>query len=422
MSDHFPSSFNCPACQRHHHLFDAEKTQMYVCGKCHTVIEAGPRGLFAAYKLHRPKGKPKLQTWQRGTLNGHAYTVIAVAERYEVNTPYSWFEYTLLRDNDHQLAYLSSYDGHWNFLEPLPDHQLPQPASKGGATGLTVNDRFFERFSAYKANYRYAEGEFHWLDNLQKSKHCEEFIRPPQLLAEEREADYQQQKDYYLGTYIQREEISQSFLKGGYLPAPVGVAPAQPARFNVDAQRFLKGTLVFCILALIIQTVYSFNSKKVPVFSDRIYLDTANVSKPVVSPSFKLEGKTSNLEVQLETDVDNSWCEVEVNLVNEQTGKETAFVVGAEFYSGVSEGESWSEGSRMQKEFVCSVPEGSYHFVTTFSKGDDRRPVNIGLTAWWDVPSWWNAVLLSVLMTIVAVIIWAIRRSFEARRWAGSNL
>lgn len=395
---------------------------MYVCGKCHSVIEVGPRGLFMAYKLHRPKGKPLLQTWQRGTLKGHAYTVIAVAERYEVNTPYSWFEYTLLRDDDHRLAFLSGYDGHWNFLEPLPESQSPQPANRGDATGLTVNDVFFERFSAYNASYRYAEGEFHWLDNLRQSKPCEEFIHPPQLLAIEKEADYQQEKDYFLGTYVQPEEISQAFLKGGFLPAPVGVAPAQPARFDVDARRFMKGTLVFCILALIIQTVYSFNSKKVPVFSDRIYMDTANVSKPIISPSFKLEGKTSNLEVQLETDVDNSWCEVEVNLVNEQTGKETAFVVGAEFYSGVSDGESWSEGSRMQKEFVCSVPEGSYHFVTTFSKADDHKPVNIGLTAWWDVPTWWNAVLLSVLMTIVAIVIWAIRRSFEARRWAGSNL
>ncbi|MBC9914272.1 DUF4178 domain-containing protein [Chitinophaga varians] len=421
MSVQFSPELICPSCQQSHHVFDAEKALMYVCGNCYAVIEVGPRAIHSSYTLHRPKRTPLLRTGMRGVLKEHAYTIITVAERYETNTDYYWFEYTLMRDHDRKLAFLSTYDSHWNFLEPLSGADLPKPASNGDVTGLSWQGGFFERFSKYRAKYNYIDGELHWQSNLRKGLDCVEYICPPRLLAVETNPYDQREKDYFGGTYTLPEEVSNAFLNGAAMPPRIGIAPAQPAK-GIDPQRFLKGTLVFCVLALVIQIMYAFNSKKVPVFNERIYMDTSNVNKPVISPSFKLEGGTSNMEVQLETDVDNSWCEVEVNLVNEQSGKETAFVIGAEYYSGVSDGERWSEGDRMQKEFVCSVPAGTYHFVTTFSKDTNGPPVSIGLTAWWDVPSLWNAVLLSIVMALVAIVIWAIRRSFESRRWEGSNL
>ncbi len=395
---------------------------MYVCGNCYAVIEAGSKAIHSPYSLNKPKGKPLLPLGAKGVLKDKHYTVIAVAERYELNTAYYWFEYTLMREGDHEVAFLSTYDGHWLLLEPVSGSALPKATFTPTQEGMTWDSVFFERFSRYKAKYNYASGEFHWHANLRKGVECVEYICPPRLLAVEVDPSDPAGKDVFGGEYILPSAVSKAFLNGKAMPPREGVAPAQPSWITINPRRFLIGTLVFCILALIIQTVYSFSRKQLPVFNERMFMDTTNINKPIVSPSFKLEGGTSNMEVQLETDVDNSWCEVEVNLVNEQTGKETAFVVGAEYYSGVSEGERWSEGSHTQKEFVCSVPSGSYHFVTTFSKDTNGPPVSLGLTVWWDVPSWWNAVVVSMTMALVAIGIWLLHRSFEAKRWAGSNV
>ncbi|WP_177192364.1 DUF4178 domain-containing protein [Chitinophaga arvensicola] len=362
-----------------------------------------------------------LRVGLHGILKGRNYRLIAVAERYEVNTSYYWFEYTLM-DDEGELAFLSTYDGHWNLLKPVPTSVLPTLATNPNQPGVSWEEDQFERFSRYVAKYNYASGEFQWESNLRKGVDCVEYICPPRLLAVEINTNGPGETDIFGGEYILPGDVSKAFLNGEALPKPVGIAPAQPPRWNIDARRFLIGTLVFCVLALIIQTMYVYSRKQQPVFSERLQMDTGNVNKPLISPSFRLEGQTSNMEVQLVADVNNSWCEVEVNLVNEQTGKETAFVVGTEYYSGVSEGESWSEGSRLQKEFVCSVAPGNYHFVTTFSKDSNAPSVSLDLTVWWDVPTWWNAVIVSLVMTLIAVVIQFVQRSFEAERWAGSNV
>lgn len=390
---------------------------MYVCGNCNAVLKAGHSAILTDYSLHASKGIAMLQVGLKGTLRGTSYTVIAVAERFEVNTSYYWFEYTLMQDDNHETVFLSSYEGHWNLLKPLAAGAL---AASTNQANLTWESKTYKRFSHYRAQYHYASGELHWFSNLRKSMVCAEFICPPYLLAVE--VNHSSETDIFAGEYIQPKEISKAFLFGDSLPKPIGIAPAQPSKIKIKSNRFLTGTLIFCVLVLIIQTLYVRQRKEIAVFSDRTYMDTSNMNKPVVSPSFKLEGSTSNMEVELNTDLNNNWCEVEVNLVNEQTGKETAFVVAAEHYSGVSEGESWSEGSRTQKEFVCGVQPGSYHFVTTFNKSPNTPPISIGLIVWWDVPTWWNAVLVALIMFVTAMVIRFAESIFEAQRWEGSNL
>ena len=422
MNPTIPPVFNCPSCHQLHHVFDPEKTEIYVCGHCYAVIKGEHGKIHRDYTLGAPRGESLLPLGSQGVLKGIDYTIITIAERYEVNTDYYWFEYTLMQNDNRELAFLSTYDGHWNLLKQIPNSELPELVNEPNQPDVTWKSKHFELFSRYSARYYYASGEFHWSDNLRKGMNCVEFICPPHLLAVEYNKTVSGEADIFIGEYILSKEVSMAFLHDNSLPKPFGIAPAQPPRLKIDSNRFLTGALIFCILVLIIQSVYVFSRKQLPVFSARLYADTSSINKPAISPSFKLEGSMSNMEVQLETDVDNSWCEVDVNLVNEQTGEETAFVVGAEYYSGVSEGESWNEGSRRQDEFVCSVPPGSYHFVTTFNKDVYSSPVSLGLIVWWDVPTWWNAVIVSLVMAFVAMVILFIQRSFEAQRWAGSNV
>ncbi|NSL85746.1 DUF4178 domain-containing protein [Chitinophaga sp. Mgbs1] len=414
------SELTCPSCRQVHHLSDIARTEMYVCGNCHSVLHTGPGTLHTAYALNAPKGKPLLTPGTQGILKGRRYTVIAVTEKFETGAiPYYWFEYILLDDN-HELAYLSFYEGHWNLLKPLTGTPAQTLRRQVSQPSVTWDGQTLKRFSRYQARYHYASGEFYWTDNLRKGTHCLEYICPPKLIAVEYDKGNPEDWDVFGGEYIYPREVSKAFFKGARMPVRKGIAPAQP--FSIDLWRFFVGGIIFCFLIFLIQQFYSHRSQSLQVLKEYIVADTSNTGKPIISPSFKVSGKNSNLTTLLETDLDNSWCEAEVTLVNEQTGKETAFVLGAEYYNGISEGEAWNEGSRWQEEFICSVAPGSYHFVTIFSKETNGRPVSLTLTAWWDMPSWWNAGFIAMTMGIIALIIRAADYFFELRRWHSSNV
>lgn len=415
-------SITCPGCNRKQVLFDAAKVVSYVCGNCNAVLKNTAFGFEKLYNLHSPKRSQLIPLGTTGQLRGQQYTVIAYGERFEVGTAWYWAEYTLKAENSHEIAFLSTYEGHWNLLSPTNTDQQSNNAKQSGEKTICFKGEDYERFSVYQAKYNYASGEFQWDADFTSQVKCVEFICPPQLIAMEYDPKNYQEADMFQGNYIPHKEIRQAFPVTATMKKPVGIAPAQPFYGNIEPRRFLIGTLVFCVLALLIQLVYSSYRRQVEVFHENITIDTSTADKPRVTPSFKLEGSMSNMQVEINSNVSNNWCETEINLVNEQTGKETNFVVGASYYYGYAEGESWSEGDPRQKEFICSVAPGTYHFVVTPTKEATAVPVDITLTVFWDIPSFWNAGLLCCILAAIAVAIYFLGRRFEEGRWEESNV
>ncbi|MFY0254560.1 DUF4178 domain-containing protein [Chitinophaga sp. 30R24] len=418
-----PAIFNCLTCGEQHVLFNASSTVVYVCGQCNGVITQNANGWHSTSVLKPAKGKLLITPGATGVLRGKQYIVVTATERYETASTDYWTEYTLMRKEDHALAFLSTYNGHWNLMEPLEEKMLPTDLIENPDQPTVVwNGKKFERFSRYYAKYQYANGEFHWENNMQRGVQCVEYIHPPYLLVIEYEKKAGGEKDIFGGEYISRKEVSDAFCNGITLPARTGVAPAQPFPLPAEPRRFLVGTLVFCILAFIIQSIYNHHQEQRQVFSQQFFIDDSTANKPIVTPSFTLNDRTSNMEVTINSDVNNNWCEAAISLVNEQNGKEAAFEVGASYYSGVSDGDYWSEGEKVQKEFVCSVPPGTYHFVITPTKEATGPPVSFNIIVYWDVPTFWNAVVLSLVLAVLAAVLYWAKRSFEQQRWEESNV
>src|SRR5256884_3399665 len=65
--------------------------------------------------------------------------------------------------------------------------------------------------------------------------------------------------------------------------------------------------------------------------------------------------------------VDNSWLALDGDFVNEDTGLIQAFELPIEYYHGVEDGESWSEGSHSNDTYVSALPEGKY------TRSEERR-------------------------------------------------
>jgi hypothetical protein len=70
----------------------------------------------------------------------------------------------------------------------------------------------------------------------------------------------------------------------------------------------------------------------------------------------------------LYSNVDNSWANVELSLINEKTNETEYTSKDIEEYHGYEDGESWSEGSKNEEFNFCGVAPGKYHFTISAQK------------------------------------------------------
>src|SRR5262249_57728788 len=77
------------------------------------------------------------------------------------------------------------------------------------------------------------------------------------------------------------------------------------------------------------------------------------------SAPFELKG-WRNIRVTAVSPVENSWVGVEGALVNEETGLVQIFDLPIEYYHGVEDGESWSEGGKEAHVYLSALPPRPY--------------------------------------------------------------
>jgi hypothetical protein len=141
-----------------------------------------------------------------------------------------------------------------------------------------------------------------------------------------------------------------------------------------------------------------------------------------VTREFTLGGRTSNVEVTINTDLENGWAYFSLALVNEVAG--TAFDFGREvsYYHGVDQGESWSEGSRRDRVRIPSVPPGVYYLrVAPELPPDATRRVGYELAVRRDVPAWPYFGIVLLLLALPPVFAATRVAAFESARWAESD-
>jgi hypothetical protein len=138
------------------------------------------------------------------------------------------------------------------------------------------------------------------------------------------------------------------------------------------------------------------------------------------SDKFQLEGGR-NVAVALDANVYNNWCYAAVDLVHEATGQVVSVDANLEFYAGVDDGESWSEGSHTSEQVIAPVPSGDYVLRVEAQhggSGDIRLRVRVHQGVFRGLWFWLGFVVLVVPFTVIG---WRAAR-FRAKRWQNSNL
>ncbi|RXM51894.1 DUF4178 domain-containing protein [Chryseobacterium sp. CH25] len=352
----------CPHCGANNNEMAIDfAIEEFICSHCNNLVTIGQSTQRKIVK--KPVENVVLEVGRKGILYGTEYWVInIVIKKYGSDT--FWREYSL-KDRAGNNVYLSESDGHWVLLRPV-DFAFKEFKYYAEANGK--NYRWFE---TTPCTVYAATGFFE--DKLQFGLATyKEYVNGTEMISRE---EYGKSVQFFKGNHISRFEIKKAF-GATEMPYRTGTGIVQPFYFNVKQCTNIMAitALLICILQLYVVTSRSNQT----IFEQRINF-TDVTDKEVVSKSFTLSGGSAPLQVYASSNVDNSWANVGLSLVNEKTNEVIYASKDIEQYSGYEDGESWSEGSQTEEFNLCGIPGGTYHFLISAEKeGGAKDPFKSG--------------------------------------------
>ena len=248
--------------------------------------------------------------------------------------------------------------------------------------------------------------------------------------------------NWSLGDYRTPGEIKRAFgVKT--LPPPKGIAPNQPFRHKSVYYAWA----VFCGLAIVFNMYFALGGDSNQVFQ-RSYVIPATTmvdpgmtdpasplplpSEPATTPPPSPPAWTNfesqleivanrNIRVSLNSPVDNSWLEVDGDLFNEETGLVQSFSAQLEYYQGVEDGESWSEGEKSTEIFLSALPAGKYTLRLEAQRQSSNLPTTLGLKIDQGHRRPRYLFVLLLVLSIVPGLVWIWQLMFERMRWTESD-
>lgn len=224
--------------------------------------------------------------------------------------------------------------------------------------------------------------------------------------------------NWSLGTYIKKEEVQKAFgVKN--LPKPWNVAPNQP----YEGGGLIKyGFLLLGILLIVGIFMIPFTGFSSTRLNQEVLLQpmkSATASQVIFSQPFELEG-SENVQITAAAPVSNSWAELNIDLVKEGNNDVESVLIPIEYYYGVSGGESWREGGKVEDATISAVPEGKYTLRIEGVWKDWTKPLPVRVIIKQNVTRGVNFILAFIFLAIGPIIGLFKKFAFESRRWSES--
>ncbi|RZJ52816.1 MAG: DUF4178 domain-containing protein [Flavobacterium sp.] len=400
----------CYSCNTETELEVGFEVVNFVCPKCQSIYIADGNGQFRRRSQYKKYDFDyPLHIGDVGFLKGSNYKVTGILKK-NVHPNFSWTEF-ILQNDAKEFLYLSLSNGHWMMLTEMEEtfdlKSLPNY--------LEYKNEDYNIFEYSDVEIIGAQGFFDFPLPDNKLIKLIEYIKPPYIISIER---IEKTETFFYGEYVKKDVIKKAFKKTS-VPYKFGVNMIQPFMFNVR-----NTAVIFCLFALLIITsnwyIYKDQTEQ-NVFNRSIKFTEFN-NKEVTSPSFTLNGASAPLTIGISTGVDNSWANVNVALINEETNDEINANKDIEYYHGYSDGESWVEGSQSEKFNICGVKGGKYHLLITPMKApEDIANSEMQVNVVWNQPSNRNVWFVILFMAGVFAVIYFFNYHFEKSRWAESS-
>jgi hypothetical protein len=418
-------ALSCPNCGAAVELRAAGQTVAVACSQCLSVLDASTPALRVLQKVReRERVAPLIPLGTKGNFHGVEWEVLGFQTReIEVDgVPYEWREYVLLGRKD-GFRYLTEYNGHWNWVTPVDE--WPQMGSGFGHKTARFRRETYKHFQSARARTTYVFGEFPWVAQVGDLAETADYVSPPRILSSETTAG---ETTWSVGEYTPGPVIWRAFQLKGEAPPPRGVFANQPsphaARAKARWGQFVALAAILVGMALLSPILMS--NKQ--VFQGRyVAMPGARGEQSFVTGEFDLDGRITNVEIDINTDIDNNWAYFDVALIETNSGR--AWNLGREvsYYHGVDSDGGWSEGGRRDRVLVPSIPAGRYYLrvepevnasPSTFSR---PAPVKYTIAVRRDVPAYWIYPVALVLLALPPAFSIMRHWGFETSRWQESD-
>ncbi|HEX7580066.1 MAG TPA: DUF4178 domain-containing protein, partial [Thermoanaerobaculia bacterium] len=418
-------------------LRDPVGTKSMACTYCGSILwakddgkDAGKFGVLE--KMAEPPFVPDVPLGTEGVLEGRKVVVLgALRKACEVDgTWYYWKEYLLKEGATEAYLWLVESNGHWSFVVPVAAGKVSEVGRSA-----TYEGKKYKHFQKAEAVVEAVLGEFYWQVRKGETTTASDYIAPPRILSEEisgAEATWSE------GTYLQKETIEQAFSLKTPLPSPEGVGANQPWPRADESRAVTRIAGILALVTTVIFVVFTITFPRQIVFDmqqtienpmSSVWGDTSAADgkapektedKVFLSEPFEIP-HSGNIEAHIDAPTDNTWVAVGAALIEDKTGESHSFGLVSDYYHGVDDGESWSEGARHRNVYLSRVPKGRYilRLEPEFEQG--KAPAGYHVTLRSGVTHFGRFILMLFLLTLGPLAMGFSYVRFESRRWAESD-
>lgn len=400
------ASLKCPNCAGPLDLAAPDKTERVACPFCDSLLDVKEGSLEFLKSLDKTN-KPQfnLQIGAVGKFaDGVSYKIIGAAVRSVTfdGEKYFWHEY-LLYNPMAGFRWLVQSDAHWNFVEPVNPGEVTV-SGVGKVCMASYKGSTFAIFQEADACVEYVTGEFYWRVEQGETVRATDFVRSPRMLSCEFGGN---EINWSLGTFMKPEEIEGIFETAG-LPRPNTVAPNQPFTGGF----YIKTGLAMVLLLFLIPFVLLFvTGNEIEIMRETLVLQqSASPNSPQTAFSKKFQVKSNkNVQIVATADVSNSWADLDVDIVNEQSQELESINIPIEYYSGEDSDGAWAEGDKRQDATTSALPAGTYALRVEGTWEKFQEPMEVDIVVKQGVVRGVNflcALFFISLFPIIGIIRW----------------
>jgi hypothetical protein len=416
----------CPTCGGTVEIRGMQHTRSVVCVQCLSVLDTTTPSLQLIQRFEeRVRVQPLIPMGTRGKLHGSAWESIGFQVRTITvdGVEYSWHEYLLF--NPYKgFRYLTQYGGHWN--DVIAAKGLPTFTTVQGRKAAVYAGTTFRHFQNAEAETTFVMGEFPWRVRVGDKAVCDDYVAPPEMLSSEMSEG---EITWSVGNYVEGVEVWRAFALPGAPPPKTGVFANQPSPHAGKVAQAWQRFVLLALLWAVVVAFFTFSAQNREAYKGSFrYAQNSPGEHSLVTPIFELGGRTTNVEVELSTDLSNNWAYFNLALINEKTGQGYDFGREVSYYTGRDSDGAWSEGRARDRVTLPRIPPGRYYLrvepemdAEASARAAAGMSMNYDLTVRRDVPSsFWLWLALPLL--VIPPVVTSIRAgSFEGQRWMESD-
>ncbi len=412
---------SCPNCAGPLELRAPDKTERVTCPNCNSLLDVNQGQLQFLKALEKPWFQPVIPIGSTGEVpEGKMQVIGAMARSVTIEgVQYFWSEY-LLYNPQIGFRWLVNSDDHWNYVQAIPPGEVTESEKS-----VSFRGKNYKIFQDAQAKVEVVLGEFYWKVETGEEVRGVDYVAAPYMLSKEvstvstrRRKRVTGEINWSLGTYITPQQIEKAFGVSG-LPRPSGVAPNQPYKHKWVYKYWLLFVGILLLAGII---MFAVSGSEKEVFKQTVTLaplPNADGTQAFFSEPFELAGRR-NIKIIGESPVQNTWVYLEGDLINDETGVVQSFPIDISYYSGVEDGESWSEGDRSDSAYTSAMPGGRYVLRLEGQWEKWQEPAVVSVSIVQNVTHGFNWLIALIALSIGPILMIIYHISFEHKRWSES--